>query len=70
MSHVHESPNVMLIPFYLLGIGAIFSGIAGYYLLGMVDANLEFWNGSIVEIVLANDQSVLEKAHNVPTTLN
>lgn len=67
MSHVHESPNVMLIPLYLLGIGAVFSGLIGYYFLGMVDPSLDFWNGSIVEIVLPNDKSVLENAHHVPT---
>ncbi len=30
MSHVHESPNVMLIPLYVLAIGALFAGVVFY----------------------------------------
>ncbi|MEL7430368.1 MAG: NADH-quinone oxidoreductase subunit L, partial [Pseudomonadota bacterium] len=30
MSHIHESPNVMLIPLYILAVGAIFAGVVFY----------------------------------------
>ncbi len=45
MSHVHESPNVMLIPLYILAIGALFAGIAFYgaFLGHGVDAHHEGW---------------------------
>ena len=62
MAHVHESPKVMTIPLILLALGAIFSGYIGVQ-LGMVDADGEFWRGSIVMFAKNN---VLEAAHNVP----
>ncbi len=43
----HESPKVMLIPLVILSIGAIFSGMVGEYLFGIVSKSLEFWNGSL-----------------------
>ncbi|MDJ0613896.1 MAG: NADH-quinone oxidoreductase subunit L [Rhizobiaceae bacterium] len=30
MSHVHESPNVMLVPLYILAVGALFAGVVFY----------------------------------------
>ena len=61
MSHVHESPNVMLIPLYVLAVGAVFSGFLGYdYFVG--DNRVAFWGASI--FVLGED--VLEAAHHVP----
>ena len=43
----HESPKVMLIPLAILSFGAIFSGMVGEYLFGIVSKSLKFWNGSI-----------------------
>ncbi|PIR39573.1 MAG: NADH-quinone oxidoreductase subunit L [Alphaproteobacteria bacterium CG11_big_fil_rev_8_21_14_0_20_39_49] len=63
MSHVHESPSVMLIPLYVLAIGAMFSGALGYYILGIVDHDLAFWNGAIT---VFEHNNPLEDAHNVP----
>ena len=63
MSHVHESPRIMWMPLLLLAAGALFSGVLGYYWLGMVNADLAFWNGSIVMLGADN---VLEAAHHVP----
>ena len=47
MSHIHESPPIMLLPLVPLVLGAIFAGAIGYYALGMMDHTLAFWNGSI-----------------------
>jgi NADH-quinone oxidoreductase subunit L len=63
MHHVHESPNVMLIPLYLLAIGAVFSGMLGYHFFHMVDADAGFWNGALVII---QDENPLEAAHHIP----
>ncbi len=30
MSHIHESPNVMLVPLYILAVGALFAGVVFY----------------------------------------
>jgi NADH-quinone oxidoreductase subunit L len=62
MSHVHESPAIMWAPLLLLAAGALFSGALGYYWLGMVDADMAFWNGSIG----MQGENVLEHAHHVP----
>ncbi len=64
MSHVHESPAVMMLPLVLLAIGAVFAGAVGYYLLGMVDADGDFWNGAIFVLP---ENNVLEAAHHVET---
>lgn len=63
LDHAHESPKVMLLPLYVLVAGAIFSGMIGYYLLGMVDADGAFWKGSITVL---EENNILEAAHNVP----
>ena len=62
LDNVHEPPLVMRIPLYILSIGAIFSGMIGYKLLGMVDYSGDFWNGAI--FVLA-ENNPLEDAHKV-----
>lgn len=46
MAHVHESPMIMLIPLFVLSVGAIFSGyVAHSYFIG--DFASVFWNGAI-----------------------
>jgi NADH-quinone oxidoreductase subunit L len=62
MSHVHESPWVMLGPLTILAAGALFAGIlfAGSF---VGDGVGQFWGRSI--LVLA-DNAVLEAAHHVP----
>lgn len=46
MAHVHESPFVMLLPLFVLSVGAIFSGyLAHDWFVGAKMA--EFWNGAI-----------------------
>ncbi|HEY0521747.1 MAG TPA: NADH-quinone oxidoreductase subunit L [Stellaceae bacterium] len=62
MHHVHESPNSMLVPLYVLAAGAMFAGLIGYnYFVG--HARGEFWREAI--LVLPEHDSV-EGAHHVP----
>ncbi|HRK71249.1 MAG TPA: NADH-quinone oxidoreductase subunit L [Micropepsaceae bacterium] len=62
LSHVHESPTVMMIPLYILGIGALVAGIAFYqYFIG--EAEHAFWAGSIF---VAEGHNALEARHHVP----
>jgi len=63
MHHVHESPPIMLVPLVVLVVGAIFSGMLGYYSFGMVDPHGDFWGTSIY---MRPDNNVLEAAHHVP----
>lgn len=62
--HVHESPNIMLVPLYILAVGAVISGYVGYHVLGMVEADHAFWNGAIV-VLGQGDENPLEAAHHV-----
>ncbi len=64
MSHVHESPAVMMVPLVLLAVGAVVAGAVGYYLLGMVDVDGEFWKGAIFVLP---ENNPLEAAHHVPS---
>jgi NADH-quinone oxidoreductase subunit L len=62
MEHVHESPNVMLIPLYVLSVGAVFAGWLAYsYFVGHDSEH--FWRESIK--VLPQHNSI-EAAHHVP----
>ena len=47
MDHVHESPPIMLLPLIPLVLGALFAGAIGFYAWGILDPELEFWNGAI-----------------------
>jgi len=60
MEHVHESPNVMLIPLYVLAAGALAAGfIFKDYFIGHDYA--EFWHGSVAM------NAIIEEMHHVPT---
>lgn len=61
MSHVHESPAVMMIPLIILAVGAVFSG-SYFYDVFVGDARGLFWGGALQ--VPAND--IIEAAHHVP----
>jgi NADH-quinone oxidoreductase subunit L len=62
MEHAHESPNVMLVPLYVLAVGSIFAGWLAYsYFVGH-DAE-HFWGESIK--VLPQHNSI-EAAHHAP----
>ena len=61
MDHVHESPAVMLVPLFVLAIGALFAGYVFYD--NFVGHHMaEFWGRSI--FILEENNSV-EKAHHV-----
>jgi NADH-quinone oxidoreductase subunit L len=62
MHHVHESPNVMLIPLYLLALGAVFAGVVFHS--EFIGANFEgFWKGALF---LLPDNKILEEMEHVP----
>ncbi|MQB43457.1 NADH-quinone oxidoreductase subunit L [Rhizobium sp. ICMP 5592] len=62
MHHVHESPNVMLIPLYLLAIGAVFAGWYFHdYFVG--HDYEEFWKHAL--FTLPNNK-ILEEMEHAP----
>ncbi len=63
MSHIHESPKVMLVPLILLATGAVFAGWLGYDLF-VGEGRVEFWGASIL-VLGANDS--IEAGHHAPT---
>ncbi len=59
MAHVHESPNVMLIPLYVLAVGALAAGfVFKDYFIGHHYA--EFWHGAVA------DNEIMHAFHEVP----
>jgi NADH-quinone oxidoreductase subunit L len=62
MSHVHESPNVMLVPLYVLAAGALLAGavFSGFFI---GQGEQAFWSGSLVR---AADNNIVEEMHHVP----
>ncbi|MCA0434186.1 MAG: NADH-quinone oxidoreductase subunit L [Proteobacteria bacterium] len=62
MEHVHESGQIMLIPLYLLGIGAIVAGFvfSGYF-IGHHEQ--EFWGNAIFR---SAENQVIREMHEVP----
>ncbi|MBS9720275.1 NADH-quinone oxidoreductase subunit L [Tianweitania sp. BSSL-BM11] len=62
MHHVHESPPVMLVPLYILAVGALFAGVLFHeYFVGH-DYN-EFWKGALFTLP---ENEILEHFHHVP----
>jgi NADH-quinone oxidoreductase subunit L len=61
--HAHESPAVMLIPLYVLGIGAALSGLVAYDWFVGHDW-MHFWGPS--SIAVKSTEEVLHHAHEVP----
>jgi NADH-quinone oxidoreductase subunit L len=62
MHHIHESPNVMLVPLYILGAGALLAGVLfeGYF---FGHEYLEFWKGALFT---GAENKILEEFHEVP----
>ena len=60
MSHVHESPAIMLRPLLLLAFGAIFAGALGVHVFKLVAPSGDFWQMSVAVT------SAIEEAHFVP----
>jgi NADH-quinone oxidoreductase subunit L len=62
MSHVHESPSVMLIPLYILALGSLAAGfVFKDYFIGHDEAM--FWGSSIYR---APENNIVEELHHVP----
>ena len=59
MHHVHESPPVMLVPLYLLAVGALFAGI-GFHEYFIGEGYEAFWKASLFTLP---DNHIL---HDVP----
>jgi NADH-quinone oxidoreductase subunit L len=61
--HAHESPNVMMVPLYLLAIGAVLAGMNWYPdFVGHHEG--EFWGAAIFN---GSANHVLHDAHGIPT---
>ena len=60
--HAHESPAVMMIPLYVLAIGAAFSGLIAYDWFVGHDWQA-FWGNAIA---VKSTEEVLHHAHSVP----
>ncbi|MEM7774016.1 MAG: NADH-quinone oxidoreductase subunit L [Pseudomonadota bacterium] len=60
--HAHESPYVMLVPLFVLAVGAVFAGLAfkGAFI---GDSYKTFWNGSIFE---GPSNHIIHDMHKVP----
>ncbi|MFO1089607.1 MAG: NADH-quinone oxidoreductase subunit L [Hyphomicrobiales bacterium] len=62
MSHVHESPQVMLVPLYVLAVGALFAGaIFAPYFIG--HDFTEFWRSSLY---FGPDNHIMHEMHEIP----
>jgi NADH-quinone oxidoreductase subunit L len=63
MHHVHDSPPVMLVPLFILAVGALFAGFffVGYFYGEHYDA---FWKGALFT---GADNHILHDFHGVPT---
>ena len=58
----HESPNTMLIPLYVLSVGALFAGMVFHsYFIG--DHQAEFWKGALF---YGPNNHILEEMEKVP----
>ena len=62
MSHIHESPQVMLIPLYFLAAGAVIAGGAMYTFF--VGSGMESFWGESLKVLPGNN--TVEEAHHVP----
>jgi NADH-quinone oxidoreductase subunit L len=62
VARVHESPMVMLAPLFVLALGALVAGFAGYEAFVGHDGD-HFWNGAIT---ILPEHPALRLAHDVP----
>ncbi|MGV8939650.1 MAG: NADH-quinone oxidoreductase subunit L, partial [Allorhizobium sp.] len=62
MHHVHESPNVMLIPLYILAAGALLAGFVFHDFFVGLDYE-HFWKGALFTLP---ENEILEAVHHVP----
>jgi NADH-quinone oxidoreductase subunit L len=62
MTHVHESPWIMLVPLVVLALGALLSGYIGHDILHMTSADGAFWQGAIF---ILSDNNPYGKLHDM-----
>ena len=62
MSHVHESPLVMMAPLYILAAGAVFAGMI-FYGSFIGEANGAFWRQALVA---GEEAHILDEMHHAP----
>jgi NADH-quinone oxidoreductase subunit L len=62
MHHVHESPPVMLVPLYILAVGALFAGFV-FHDAFIGEGYAEFWKASLFTL---EDNHILHDFHGVP----
>ncbi|MGA0531578.1 NADH-quinone oxidoreductase subunit L [Hansschlegelia sp. KR7-227] len=62
MSHVHESPKVMLVPLLILAVGALFAGLV-FHGAFIGEGEREFWREAIFR---SEHNEILHHMHEVP----
>ncbi len=62
MHHVHESPPVMLLPLFILAVGALFAGII-FHGAFIGEGYAEFWKASLFTLP---DNHILHEIHETP----
>ncbi len=62
MEHVHESPQVMLVPLYVLAAGALFAGFV-FFGVFMGEGYDAFWKDALF---IGAENEILEEIHHVP----
>jgi NADH-quinone oxidoreductase subunit L len=71
MGHIHESPNVMLIPLYILAAGALLAGLIFHdqFIGHVAGGDHETWYNHFWRDALfaGADNHILEEFHHVPT---
>ncbi|MBL4890643.1 MAG: NADH-quinone oxidoreductase subunit L, partial [Rhizobiaceae bacterium] len=71
MNHIHESPNVMLVPLYILAAGALLAGVlfSGAFTGHETGGHHEAWYNGFwrTALVAGPDNHILADFHNVPT---
>ncbi len=63
MEKVHESPNVMLVPLYVLAAGALFAGFIFHGVFTDAHEAPEFWRTSVAH---GGEHGILAELHHVP----
>ena len=62
MHHVHDSPNVMLVPLYILAAGALLAGVLFHHEF-FGDHYEEFWQGALFTLP---ENEIVHEFHHVP----
>lgn len=62
MHHVHESPPVMLVPLFILAVGALFAGVI-FHGAFIGEGYAEFWKASLFTLP---DNHILHDIHELP----